>query len=245
LTHTTVLFIAYATVALLWLAASRVLPYWRAPARPVFAHPWREFGVAVAAAILVVLIGQFYVRGVRLPNRGDWRPLTESINQLVIFLPVLLVPVLRRQSWSTMWIGGENVLQRIGVGVALAMVALSLYVLLEPSAPDPQRVVAQVFSLSSVPIAVQVLLEDLTLALLVVRLGAALSPRWAIVATAALFALGHVPTMIAQGTTPAQLLGLTRDVALAALVLNVAWHSADILWIWPVHTTLDLTQFMS
>src|SRR5437868_5192306 len=44
LTHTTLLFVAYAAVALFWLTASRVLPYWRSPPRAVFVRPWRELG---------------------------------------------------------------------------------------------------------------------------------------------------------------------------------------------------------
>lgn len=245
LSHTTILFIAYAAVALLWLLMSRVLPYWRAPQRPYFEHPWRELAYALAAAVLVVAIGQLYVRGIRLPNTGGWRPLTESFNQLVIFSPVLLLPIVRKQPWSTVWLPRGWVPHRLGVGVALAAVAFLIYLTLERGAPDPSLAVTRLISPSSVPIAVQVFLEDVAIALLFVRLAAATSPRWAVVVTAALFAAGHIPTLVAQGVAPTEMAGLLRDVALGIILLGVAWRSGDILWFWPVHTVMDLTQFMS
>jgi hypothetical protein len=243
--HTTVLFVAYASVALLWLAFARVLPYWRQPERPTFAHPWREFAFAMGACVLVLLIGQLYMRGIRLPNRGGWRPLTESINQFAIFLPVVLLPILRRQPTNSVWLPGGNVLPRLGVGVLLAAIAFLIFLALEERAPPPGLATARLFSLNSVPIAVQVFLEDVTIALLFVRLAAALSLRWAVAATATLFALGHVPAMLADANAPAELGGLIRDVALGVMLLGVVWRSGDILWFWPVHSVMDLTQFMT
>lgn len=38
-------------------------------------------------------------------------------------------------------------------------------------------------------------------------------------------------------------LGLVRDAVLGVLVLGTLIRSGDILWFWPVHVVLDLTQF--
>lgn len=48
---------------------------------------------------------------------------------------------------------------------------------------------------------VQVFLEDVTIAILFVRLASAIGRRWATVLVACLFAAGHIPAMVSQGAT--------------------------------------------
>ena len=63
------------------------------------------------------------------------------------------------------------------------------------------------------------------------------------IGAALLFAAAHVPAMVAQGASVEELLGLARDVALGLLVLGSVLRSGDILWFWPIHVVMDLTQF--
>jgi len=93
-------------------------------------------------------------------------------------------------------------------------------------------------------IAVQVLLEDLAIAVIFVRLAAAMSPRWAILLVAALFAAGPLPTLIATGASAREMVGLFREFGLGLLVIGTLWRGADIAWFWPVHFALDMTQFL-
>ena len=245
MSHTAVLAIAYALVCSLWLLLATRVPYWRTPHRPSFAHPWRELGAAGLALVLVLLAGQAYERGLRFPNHGPWRPLAESLNQLLIFSPIILLPVVRRQGWESAWLPRGALLPRAAIGMALSLVALLVYAATEAHAPSLARVLAAVYTPANAHIVVQVLLEDLAIAILVVRLAGAVQPRWAIVAAAALFAAGHVPAMLQAGASPSAFLGLFRDLGLGVLVLGTAWRGADILWFWPVHAVLDLTQFAS
>ena len=245
MSRTAALAIAYALVCAVWLLVAPRVPYWRSPHRPSFAHPWRELGAAALALVLVLLFGQAYARGIRLPNHGAWRPVAESFNQLLIFSPIVLLPVVRRQGWASAWLPRGALLPRLGVGIALSLVGLLAYAAADAQAPSLARVLVSVYTPANAHIAVQVLLEDLTIAILVVRLAGAMPPRWAIVAAEALFAVGHVPTMLQEGASLSALLGLFRDFGLGVLVLGTAWRGADILWIWPVHTALDLTQFVS
>lgn len=99
--HPAVLAIAYGTVCLIWLVVSRLLPYWRAPKRPTFEKPWRDVGFALLAALLVIGLGQLWMHGVRLPNDTSWRPVFESIDQIVIFSPMLLLLFWRRQTLAS------------------------------------------------------------------------------------------------------------------------------------------------
>ena len=242
--HTEVLAIAYGTVCLLWLALSRLLPYWRAPVRPSFEHPWREVGYALLAALLVIGLGQLWLRGVRLPNDTAWRPVFESINQIVIFSPMLLLLLLRRQPLTSAWLPGRNVPPRLAIGLGLAVIALAIYTALERGAPGIQSALPRVFDPGKSHVAVQVLLVGVAIAILLVRLGAALTNKWAVIVVAALFAGGHIPTMVSEGTSSAQLIGLLRDFGLGILVVGTAVRGADILWLWPVHYALDMTQFL-
>jgi hypothetical protein len=88
------------------------------------------------------------------------------------------------------------------------------------------------------------LLEDLAIAVLFVQIAAALHPRWAILLVAALFAGGHLPALFANGASAGEMFGLVRDFGLGVLVIGTLWRGADIIWFWPVHFALDMTQFL-
>lgn len=49
--------------------------------------------------------------------------------------------------------------------------------------------------------------------------------------------------MMAGGASLSELAGLFRDVLLGIVVLGTVLRSRDIVWFWPVHVVMDLTQF--
>lgn len=208
-------------------------------------HPWREVGIVLLATVGVLLLGQLWVHGIRLEVQGTWRPVVESMNQVIIFAPLVAVPILRRQGWASAWVRPQGILWRLAIGLGLAFLALALYSALERGAPSWPEAMARVYAPARVHLAVQVLLEDLAIAILFVRVAAALGPRAAILGVAALFAAAHVPSMVARGDTAVEFLGLLRDFGLSVLVLSTVWRSADIAWVGPVHYSLDMTQFLS
>jgi hypothetical protein len=189
-------------------------------------------------------LGQLWSAGIKLKTEGPLFPLAESINQIVIFAPIMLVPILRRDGWASAWIQWRAFPLRVAIGVAFALVVLFLYSRLETGAPSYGDTLRGVFTPSRAHLAVQVLLEDLAIAILFVRLAAAAGPRKAILGVALLFAAAHIPAMVAQGVAASELVGLVRDFGLGLIVLGTAWRSADIMWLWPVHFALDMTQFL-
>jgi hypothetical protein len=243
--HSLVLVVGYAAVCAAWWGMSRFVHLWPAQPDPSFPHPWRELGLALAAVVGVLLLGQLYVRGIRLETAGSWRPVTESINQILIFAPIIVLPLVRRQGWASAWIRPDKLPLRAAIGIGFALFALLIYSTFERGAPSWPAAVAEVFRPGRAHLAVQVLLEDLGIAILFVRFAAALGVRRAVVAVALLFALGHVPTMIANGVAASEFVGLVRDFGLGILVASTAQRAADVLWLWPVHFALDMTQYIS
>ncbi|HSJ16415.1 MAG TPA: CPBP family glutamic-type intramembrane protease [Longimicrobiales bacterium] len=125
----------------------------------------------------------------------------------------------------------------------LASLAVATYSLLRAEADAPGVLLGRIWRYEHVDEMVQVFLEDLTIAILFVRLAAALGSGWATVIVAVLFAAGHIPTMVSQGATWLELGGLLGDVGLGVAVILVLQRSRDVVWFWCIHFCLDMTQF--
>ena len=241
MSHSLFLAVGYAVACALWWGTSRVVPLWRNPPRPTFAKPWREVLFVLLGGVGTLLLGQLWSRGIRLDTENT---LTESINQIIIFAPILLVPILRRDGWASAWIQWNKIWLRVLIGLIISWVVLFLFTRLEAGAPSFGVAFHSIFAPWNTHIAVQVLLEDIAIAILFVRLAAALGPRKAIVGVALLFAAAHIPAMISQGASAAEFAGLLRDFGLGLIVVGTLYRSADIAWLWPIHFTLDMTQFL-
>jgi hypothetical protein len=242
--HYTPLVLAYLVGLGGWLVADRVFPrVWpREPARR-FERPWRELGIAVIGVVGVLLMGQLWAGGIRLPEEGLLGPVLGAVNQILIFAPLLLVPVIRRQPWTSAWLPRARVTTRLLVGVVLAALAVGAYSILRRGADAPWVLLGRIWQYEHIDEMAQVLLEDLSVAILFVRLASAIGNRWATGVVACLFAAGHIPALVSQGVSPFELLELFRDVGLGVLVILVLQRSRDVLWFWCIHFCLDMTQF--
>jgi hypothetical protein len=242
--HYPPLAIAYLVGLVGWLAVTRFgLRPW--PFEPIatLAHPWKEFGIALAGAIGVLAVGQLWSRGIHLPERGALGPVCGAIDQVLIFAPILLVPRLRRQTSATAWLPRGRLAERLLVGLALAGLAVTAYSLLRAGASAPWIVFGRIWRYAHLDKMVQVFLEDVTVAILFVRLSSAIGSRWATGIVACLFAAGHIPAMVSRGAAWPELEGLLRDAALGVAVILVLQRSRDVVWFWCIHYCLDMTQF--
>lgn len=227
-----------------WLLASRLLPgVWLREQPGGFERPWKEFGIALLGVLGILGMGQLWSRGVRLPEQGALGPLLGSINQVVIFAPLLLVLVVRRHPLTSAWLPRARLIMRLLVGIVLASLAVSAYSLLREGANAPWDLLGNIWQYEHIDEMVQVFLEDLTIAILFVRVAGAIGNRWATVVVACLFAAGHIPVMLSQGAGWFELVGLLRDAGLGVAVILVLQRSRDVVWFWCVHFCLDMTQF--
>lgn len=255
MTHYQSLFIAYGTAMAVWLFVAMVLPrlwrpsqlllaqLWPRPEPVTFLHPWREIGWAVVAGIATLGIGQLYMNGWRLPTPGALAMVTESINQLLIFSPFLLLLVLRRQSPRTAWLPMDHIGWRLLVGLGLALVAIGAYSVVRDGETPFFGLLMGAYSPGNIPRAVQVLLEDMVIAIVFVRLQSAMGKRLPILLVALLFAAGHIPAMLSGGAGWHELGSLLLDASLAVGILAVLQRSADVWWFWCVHFAMDMMQF--
>ncbi|HEX9895990.1 MAG TPA: hypothetical protein VGA78_18810 [Gemmatimonadales bacterium] len=234
----------YAAALLGWLLLSRAVPLlWPHRDAPHFARPGRELSWAVMGIAGTLLLGFLYVRGMLLPGSFDGFALIDVVNQLIVFAPILLVPVFRRHPLGTLWLPTDRIYIRIATGVLLALLALSTFVLLYAESPPWIEVMQSVYHHSNLPFLLQVLLEDVAAAILAVRIAGVLGPRAAPLLAAVILAASHLTASAALGGAGAVLEGAVLDVVLGAAVVAVVQRSADVWWFWAVHFAMDMTQY--
>jgi hypothetical protein len=242
--HSTPLVIAYLIALGGWVCANRILPgTWQKEPYEALDHPRAEFGFALLGGLAVLLMGMIWSKGIRIPEKGIFTPILAAINQILIFAPMILVIVIRRQSWASAWIPRGRIAIRLLLGFVLAGLAITVYSFLRAGADWPLAIFGRIWAYDHVDKLVQVFLEDITIAILFVRLAGIIGRKWATVVVACLFAAGHIPAMVSQGATWFELLGLFRDAGLGVAVILVLQRSRDIIWFWLIHYCLDMTQF--
>ena len=242
--HDTPLALAYLVGLGGWLLASRLLPsVWSGERTETIACSWRELGISLLGAAGILVMGQLWTRGIRLPEQGPAGPLLGSINQVLIFVPILLVVVARRQPWTSAWLPRAHIATRVLVGLVLASLAVTAYSLLRDGADAPWVLIGRIWVYDHIDEMVQVFLEDLTIAILFIRLAGVIGKLWATVVVACLFAAGHIPVMVSEGMTLYEVGGLVRDAGLGVLVILVLQRLRDVVWFWCIHFCLDMTQF--
>ena len=227
-----------------WLVVARLFPsLWPRRDGVSFPCPWREVAWACLGVLGVIAMGQVYVWHWLFPTEGPLAPLVEAGNQLLIFSPILAVPLLRRHGLRTAWLPADRIGARLLVGLALAALAILAFTLVRQESDNWAEVVPRVYQPRNLGFAVEVLCEDLAIAILFVRFQAAIGLRGTILLVAALFAAAHIPSMVARGTSWGDLARLVLDAGLGVVVLFIAQRSADVWWFWCVHFAMDMMQF--
>src|SRR5574341_1216245 len=164
------LLVAYSVALVTASAIARVLPrFWPAAEPAPFAQPWAEVAWAMVATGAVVVIGMLYARGWLLPATSQQRPALDAVNQLLIYAPFPLLLGLRRQGSDTAWLPRGDVVGRVALGLLLALLSLAVYAAVRPGLRQWPMLVSQVYQPAHLSYLVQVLLEDISIAILFVR----------------------------------------------------------------------------
>lgn len=245
LDHHFALLLSYGTALTLWLILGRLAPrLWPATEPPKFQRPWLEVGFTLSAAVGVIALGQLYLAGFQLPTDGAFGPFFEALNQLLIFSPMPLLLLIRRQPLSTAWLPTTQIGPRIAVGVGLALGATLVFSLTRGGADSFLAIAPRLVGPSQIQHVTQVFCEDLAIAILLCRLSAAMPrPMLAAWGVAGLFALGHMPALLQNAADWRDLAYLVADFALAGAALSIVQRSRDIWWFFCVHYAMDMMQF--
>jgi hypothetical protein len=242
--HYYALLVGYGVAFSGWLLVARLFPnLWPRRDAATFPSPWKEVAWACLGVLGVIAIGQVYVRHWLFPTAGPLGPLIEVANQLLIFLPILAVPLLRRHGLRTAWLPTDRIWARLLVGLALAALAILAFTLVRQGSDNWLEVYSRVYQPKNAGFAVEVLCEDLAIAILFVRFQAAIGLRATLILVASLFAAAHIPSMVARGTSWEELAKLVLDAGLGVVALFIAQRSADVWWLWCVHFAMDMMQF--
>ena len=246
LTHYHALFAGYITAMILWSVAARMVPsLWPKEELPPFKRPWLEVLFALLSVVAVILVGMLYTNGLLIPSSGSLEPITESLNQILIFSPVLLLLVIRKHSPKTAWLPMQKVWARFAIGTVIALVSILAFTLTRTGSDSWLTVVPRVYTPENFGMFVQVLLEDITIAVLFVRFSAVFG-KWPVIALVAiLFAAGHIPAMLSTGEHWSELTSLILDAVLGITVLTILQRSSDVWWFCCVHFAMDMMQFHS
>lgn len=230
-----------AAMAAFWAVFIGLKPAFLRNEQVAIERPWIELGVLAIGVAGVIGVGQLYVRRLLLPEEGE---LFQSLNQIAIFAPAVVVLVLQGSFWRKNFLPLRGAVGGLVLGLVLAVTAFTAFIIARHGIGAWPAMGQQIVNPGNISIAVQVALEDLLIAALASRLMAATGWRVAIVVAAALFAAAHIPAMLAEGEHLADLGSLLLDTGLGVMVIGAILASRSIWWFWPVHAVMDLTQFL-
>ncbi len=233
---------AYCLAVGLWFLLYHFLPsMWKHERRIQFSKPFQEFIYSIIAVLAILGLGQFYTRGLLIP--GDDSVLVNALNQFIIFSPAWVLILVRKQSAETVWLPKSKIAIRLLTGLFLAICSLIIYWLTRRDSNGFGNILLNIYHYQNISHLVQVFMEDVTIALIFVRLSAWIGNKWSIFIVAVLFSAAHIPSLLTNGATLIELSSLLVDALLGVLVLSAVSKSRDILWFFMVHFAMDMTQF--
>jgi len=239
--HYLSLLVGYLIGTSLWFLVYHFYPsIWKSK-KIDFQRPAIEFGLAIIAVIAIIGIGQLYINNLLIPSNKN--VLLDSLNQLLIFTPVILLVIIRKQSLETLWLPIDKIGLRVIIGFFLGLCSLIAYWITRQNANDFFKMIAETLQYRNLSYLIQVFLEDVTIALIFVRLSAWIGNKWSLIIVAILFAGGHIPSMLANGVNFNEFGHLVADTILAIIVFTALSKSKDIWWFVLIHYFMDMTQF--
>jgi len=230
------LIIAYGLACALAIVLFQRLPDRTRIDRP--AKPWHELLWALMAVIGVLVIGRIYTAGYLISAR--YNPLAWILNNLIIYSPIFVIVLLRGQSTATLWLSHKHLLQKIGIGIATGLFAVLSFLLLRGEGDRIQPVLFKAISSSGLINFVAVFLEGVALAFLFIRIRWVSNLAIALAIPSVLFALSHLPGMLADGDPWWHMVLMSLATGgIAVLVLFTCHRTRDVIWIGLVHYFMD------
>ncbi|MEP5610869.1 MAG: CPBP family glutamic-type intramembrane protease [Cyclobacteriaceae bacterium] len=235
--------IAYGAICGLWFYMNSRTNWWPLESIKKSDNPWLDFSLSLIAAAGILGIGQLYSAGYLVPSSDGSiiNSLTWILNNLIIFSPIAIVLLMRKQKLSTVFISLEKIHLKLAFGALGSIVGIVIFLLLRGELSRLPSLLAAAIQLKSLSYFPAIFLENISLAFLFVRLKWAIGTKWAIIIPAILFAFSHVPGSLAEGDPWSHIITFFfLTGSLTTFILYTAYRSRDIIWLGIVHYMMDI-----
>jgi hypothetical protein len=164
-----------------------------------------------------------------------------QIDNLIIFSPIALVLMARRQGLETIYLSGRRLPEKIALGAGLGIAAVAIYSAMRSEADMVGARLASAFDADKLADFLPVFLEGVAVAFGFVRFRWLVGTAAATIVPAMLFAAAHVPGQVAEERTIAFMAAFFLfNSALGSAILLVVARSRDVVWLGIVHYLLDV-----
>ncbi|MEL1249555.1 hypothetical protein [Aurantiacibacter gilvus] len=228
---------AYAAAAVLvWLAA--LLHPESIPAAREYSpkHRVMQLGLFVLAMIGAAVLQLLENQGLLLP---DSDPLDAALNQLLIFMPLVIYLIAQRSPAAAM-MPVNGLLRSLAGGVALALIALAAYLSGRGAWEDLPDLAARMLSVDRADRFAQLFFLDLALGTLLALLSGGWSRKLALIVLGAIVLLVHIGVARLAGIGFEAIGGVLLGSAVAFGLLSAVIYTRNIVWFWPVHAMLGV-----
>lgn len=237
------LLLAYGVPCLLWFLIHHYKPsFWPNVTISRPQKPWKDMLYALLAVAGILGLGQLWRAQLLLPTPEQEGLLAFSvwwINNLIIFSPVFITVLLRKQKLNTVFLSFSGFPVKIGFGLLTSFLGVELYMLFNGG--HAWEIMKKGLEYENFKNFLPVFLEGVGLAFLFVRLKWVVGLKWAIAIPAVLFSLAHIPRALVNETA---LELVIVDSILTALVTVIVFattaRSRDIIWLGILHYFLDI-----
>jgi len=234
---------AYASICGLWFLLDRTGVLWRVVSIEKTNNPWLDLGISLLAVIGIFGIGQLYSSGLLIGTTQNetLNLIIWPLNNILIFSPIFIVLILRKQSLTTLFISKDNWLKKVTFGFLASVIGILIFLSLRGELGRGVEIMNNSVDPKTVSNFPAIFFENAALAFLFVRLRWAVGIKWAIVVPAVVFALAHVPGSIAEGDPWSHIITFFfLTGGLSTFILYTAYRSRDILWLGVVHYLMDV-----
>jgi len=246
LLHFVAIYVAYAVPICLLLWVTRRAPAtWPAPPRIVLDRPWLDFSAAIGAAVLILLLNTAYNtdRLLPLPKNPLLNHLVFLADLAIIWSPLALVLLVRRQGLETCLLSPRGLLRKLAWGVALSILGMAVFLVVLRRFGDLGLPLTLLWKFDPIQ-AVQSVIQFLGMGFLLVRLVGIAGRMTAVLVCGALYGLVKYPYYM--GFYGMSFLTATGPIAFGVLVafavVYIILDRGDVLVMAILHLFVDLIQ---
>lgn len=194
-------------------------------------------------AVGVIVIGRIYAAGYLIPKApgSAINNLIWPLNNMLIYGPIFLVVLLRKQPMSVLFLSPKGILKKLLFGAIATVLAVMTFLILRNELVRVPEIIATSVTLSALSNFPAVFLEGVALAFIYIRLKWSFGTWTAILAPSLLFAAAHVPGSVAEGDSLFHIIVFFMTTSfISTFVLYTMDKSRDVIWLGVVHYFLDV-----